>query len=161
MGGDGAESAATETATVHVDGELDHLVCRDGFAFVFGMRQARVRKVEGCIQLLACQWWVHWVLYDIDVAYFLHHTLAVHAITFFLYMTEVLSMCLLVSQTFFIRMEHDVVVFDTTRDILFTADERCLRYITNLIDGLACSKFRCRALPCFSLPCHRAGSQRH
>ena len=46
VGGDGAEGATSETATVEADGELDHLVGGDAFAFVFGMGQTGVGEVE-------------------------------------------------------------------------------------------------------------------
>ena len=36
MGGDGAEGTASETATMDVDGELDHVVGRNALAFVLG-----------------------------------------------------------------------------------------------------------------------------
>jgi len=51
VGRDRTKTAATETPTVGIDGELDHLKGRDVAAlFVAGMRQARVRQVEGVIQ---------------------------------------------------------------------------------------------------------------
>ncbi len=52
VGRDGAERAAAETATMKVHGELDHLIRRNRFPFVFRMRQTRIRQVESRIQFL-------------------------------------------------------------------------------------------------------------
>ena len=43
------ESATTEAAPVDIDGELYHVVCRNAFPFIFGMRQTSIRQVERVI----------------------------------------------------------------------------------------------------------------
>ena len=55
MGGDGAESTSAETAPMQTYRELDHVVSRDAFSFVFGMRQTGVGEVERVVKLVLCE----------------------------------------------------------------------------------------------------------
>ena len=52
MGRDGAEGTASETATMDVDGVLDHVVGGDAFTLVFGVWLSRVGQVERGIEFL-------------------------------------------------------------------------------------------------------------
>ena len=62
---DGAESTAAEAATVEIDREFYHLESRDGLPLVFRVRQTRIRKVEGMVNLLLRHWWEHDIADDI------------------------------------------------------------------------------------------------
>ena len=53
MGGDGAEGASAETASMEVDGEFYHLVGGYALTLVFGVRHALVGEVERGIDLLS------------------------------------------------------------------------------------------------------------
>ena len=50
VGGDGAEGTSTETSAVDIDRELNHVVSRNTFSLVFGMRQTGIRQIERVIQ---------------------------------------------------------------------------------------------------------------
>lgn len=55
-----------------------------------------------------------------------------HAVALFLYMTEILCMCFLVVQAFFIRMQHDVVFCDTSGYLLLSSQENRLRNVVDI-----------------------------
>ena len=67
MGRDGTESATAETTSMETDGEFDHLVSRDTFAFVFGVGQTGVGKVEGSIKFVLCEGLVGRIDDDVSV----------------------------------------------------------------------------------------------
>ena len=50
---DSAESTSTEASTMDIHRELDHLVCRNRLALVFGMRQASVWQVKCRVEFLS------------------------------------------------------------------------------------------------------------
>ena len=54
MGGDGAESTASETAAVQADGKLDHVVCGNTLAAILGMRSVLEWQVVHGIEFFCC-----------------------------------------------------------------------------------------------------------
>jgi hypothetical protein len=61
MGRDGAESTPSETASMQTYRELNHVVSRDAFSFIFWMRQTGVGEVEGVVKLVLCEGLIRWV----------------------------------------------------------------------------------------------------
>ena len=57
-----------------------------------------------------------------------------HLVGLFLDMAEVLSLCFLALQTFLVRVEHDVVVADASRDVFLLAEIDRLRNIMDVLD---------------------------
>ena len=140
MGGDGAEGAAPEAAPVHIDGELDHLVGWDGLALVLRMGESGIGQVEGCVQFLCGHERERWIHHNILAVYFLYHALCVYLVGFFLQVSNVLCLSLLVVQAFLVAVQNDVVVLVATWDLALLAVEHHLRHLVYLLDGLALSE---------------------
>ena len=113
MGGDGAEGAAAEAASVDVDRELDHVVGGDALAPVLGVGLARVGQVEGGVELLGGHRGIGRVDYHsrgTGAAFEgLYESLGVHHVRLLLDVAEVLGLCPFVAQTLFVAVEDDVV----------------------------------------------------
>lgn len=67
MGRDGAESTPSETASMQTYRELNHVVSRDAFSFIFWMRQTGVGEVEGVVKLVLCEGLIRWVDNEVRV----------------------------------------------------------------------------------------------
>ena len=80
MGGDGAEGAAAEATAMQVDGELYHLVRRDGLTLVLRVRHTLVRQVERAVYLLRCHRRVRGIDHDVLSAHSLYESLGVHLV---------------------------------------------------------------------------------
>ena len=63
-----------------------------------------------------------------------------HLVGFFLQMAHVLSLSLLVVETFFVAVEDDVIVLETARNLTFLAVENHLRHFVDLAKRLAFCK---------------------
>ena len=140
MGRNGAERTAAETATMKVHGELDHLVGRNGLALVFRMRQTRIRQVESRIQFRGSHQRERRIHHYIFAVNFLNHALSMHFVGFFLQMAHVLSLSLLVVETFFVAVEDDVIVLEAARNLILLAVENHLRHFVDLAKRLAFCK---------------------
>ena len=131
---DGAEGTATETATVKVDRELDHLVGRYGLTFVFRVRQSGIGKVEGGVEFLRChgrEWRIdhhHLAIHGLD------HALGMNLVRFFFQMTYILCLSFLVLQAFLMAVQHDVIFLDTAGDLVLATEKDCLRNVSYLLD---------------------------
>src|SRR3712207_3906862 len=111
MGGDGTESAPAEASAMDVDGELDHVVCRNPFAFVFGMGQTRIRQVERTVELFLAHGRVGRIHHDDAVAHRLRDARRAVFVRLLFDVPEVGRLFLLVRQTFFVRIEPDIARF--------------------------------------------------
>lgn len=113
-----AERTATETATVEVDREADHLECRDSFVTVFGVRKAGVWQVETAVDLCSCHGRI-WRIGDCipSVGHLLQNAPWGEAVAFFLNMAEIGSVLFGVSDGLGVRMENDVVGTDASVDV--------------------------------------------
>ena len=103
---------------MQTDGELDHLISRNPFSFVFGMRQSCVRKVEGVVQLVLCERLIGGIDHSKASIHFLKDALGGILVRLFLDMSENLSLCLFVLETLFVTVQENVVRTDTPRDFL-------------------------------------------
>ena len=56
MGRNGAESTSSKTTSVNINAMLDHIVGRNAFALVFGMRLTRIRQIKGSIEFFSGHW---------------------------------------------------------------------------------------------------------
>ena len=63
-----------------------------------------------------------------------------HLVGFFLQMAHVLSLSLLVVETFFVTVEDDVIVFETARNLILLAVESYLRHFVDFVQRLAFCK---------------------
>ena len=122
---------------MQVYGELDHLVCRNGLAFVLRMRQTGIRQVEGGIQFLGGHQRERWIHHHILAVGLLNHALGMHLVGFFLQMAHVLSLSLLVVKALLMTVQDDVILLESARNVLFFAVESNLWHFVNLVHGLA------------------------
>ena len=90
-----------------VDRELDHIVSRNAFPFVFGVRQTGVGEVEGVIQLGLGEWRIGWIDHDCLTTYALHDALSMEFVALLLNMAEVGSLLLLICQTLLMRVKYN------------------------------------------------------
>ena len=134
MGRDGAEGTASETTTVEIDREFDHLVGRYRLALIFGVRQTCVRQVVSLVHLFRSQRRVRRIDNSKLAVDSLQQPLCVHLIGLFLNMAEVLSLGFFALQTLFVGMEHDVVVADASRDVFLLAEIDRLRDVMDVLD---------------------------
>ena len=102
----GTETAAPKTSPVGVYRELYHLICRDMLPLIARMGQFCVGKIIIGIQFLNRWKRIRAVHTYIFVSCLLHQLLAHHPVCFNFNNVEVLHKCLLVFQTFFIRVEE-------------------------------------------------------
>ena len=114
VGGDSAESTSSEASTMDIYRELYHLVCRNRLALVFGMRQTGVRQVKRGIKFLGSHRRIRRIDHNSVSAYILQQSVGVHHVRLLLDMPEVVSLFLLVLQTFLMAVQKDVVVGDTS-----------------------------------------------
>ena len=108
VGRDGAEGTASETSTVDVDGELNHVVGRDAFALVLGVRQARVGQVVGVVQLGLAHGRIGRVDHHRRLACGLQDARGGIFVALLLDVAEVGRLLLLVGQALLVRVEADV-----------------------------------------------------
>ena len=137
MGGDGAEGAAAEAATMDVDRELDHLVGRYHLALVLGMRQPGVREVKRGIELFGGHGRIGRVDHGIACAHRLQQPPGVHLVGFFLDVPEVFGLCALAFQTCLMAVEHDVVVGDAAGNLGFGTEVHRLWDVSGLCHAVA------------------------
>ncbi len=134
MSRDGAERTASEAPAVHVDGKLDHVVCRNRLALIFGVGQPGVGQIVGGIYLVGGHGRVGRVHHDKAVVYGLQQPLGLHLVGFLFDVAEILGFSLAVAQTFLMRMEHDIVVGNATGNIVFLAKKSGLRDVADVFD---------------------------
>ena len=108
MGRDGAEGAAAETAAVNVHRELDHLVRRNTFVLVFGMRQACVGQVERQVQFSLAHRRIRWIDYYYLFAGLLIDACGLVLVRFLFDVPEVFCLLPFVFQTVLVRMKLQV-----------------------------------------------------
>ena len=140
MGTDGAEGASTETAPVDIHRVFDHLVGWDSFVFVFGVWQPCVGEVEGRVEVFGGHGWVGWIHHGILSVHLLQQPLCVNLVRLLLDVSEILCLCLFVLQALFVRMQHQVVVADTTRDTVLGCEVDSLRYVVYIVDIFSLSQ---------------------
>ena len=144
VGGNRTERTTAETAAVDVDGELNHLVSRNGLALVLRMRQTGVWQVEGSIQFLGRhgrEWRVDHHHLVIDSLY---HALGMHLVGFLLQVSHVLCLPLLVVKALLMAVEDDVIVLVTARNLTLLTEEDGLRHFTNFLNLLSLVQFFCQ-----------------
>lgn len=115
---DRAKCTTTETPTMDIYRKLNHIVCRNSLAFVFGMRQTGVGQIVRMIEFSFRQGWVRRIDNNSHTIYFLCNTGSSIFITLFFNVAEIGSLLLLVFQTFSMRKETDIS--------FFTDEIRCL-----------------------------------
>ena len=101
------------------------------------MRQTGVRQVEGGIQFLGGHQRERWIHHHILAVGLLNHALGMHLVGFFLQMAHVLRLSLLVMEALLMTVQDDVILFESSRDVLLLAVESHLRHLVNLVHGLA------------------------
>ena len=119
---------------MEIDRELNHLVGWYRLAFVFGMRQPRVGQVVSLVHLFRCQRRIGRIDDGELAVDSLQQSLGVHLVGLFLDMAEVLSLCFLALQALLVRVEHDVVVADASRDVFLLAEIDRLWNIMDVLD---------------------------
>src|SRR5574344_593295 len=119
MGRDGAEGTTAKASSVHAHGELDHVVGRDAFATILGMGQTGVGQVEGGVKLVLGEGLVGWIDHCIFAVHLLKNALRLILVALFLYMPEVLCLCLLVLQALLMAVQDDVVGTDAPGNLSF------------------------------------------
>ena len=92
MGRDGTKRTTAKTATMDVDGVLDHLIGGNALVLVLGMGQTRIWQVERSIQFLCVHRRVGWIDNDIAATHLLNQSMRMHHIGLFLNMAEVLCL---------------------------------------------------------------------
>ena len=155
VGGNGTERAASETASVHIDGELDHFVGRYLLALVLRMRQSGVREVETAIDLLGGHRGEGWIdhgiarvvgffhAYTFPLADALEDALRFELIALLLNMAKVGRVEFAVAHTLFVGVEHDIVGADATVDVLLVFERNGLEdgiFTEQLAEIFGCCK---------------------
>ena len=119
MSRDGAESTATETPSVDVHRELDHLVGGNRLTSILGVGETGVWKVEGGIEFFGRHWRERGIHHDIFLTDTLQDAVGMHHVRLFFDMTEILGLRSLVAQTFLMAVKNDIVFPDTIGNVVF------------------------------------------
>lgn len=127
MGGDRTEGTASETASMDIHRVLDHIVSRYPLALVFWMGLSGIGQVEGGIKLGSRHRGIGWVDDDIAPIYTLQQTGGMHHVRLFLNIAEILGLLTFVLQALLMRMQHDIVLRDTTGDVFLLCKIDSLR----------------------------------
>ncbi len=123
---------------MEVDGELYHLVSWDGLALVLRVRHTLVGQVERAVYLFRCHRRIRGIDDDIIAAYTLQESLRMHLVGLLLDVAEVLCLCLLVAQAFFVRVKYDILgLMYATGNLFLMADECHLRQVADDAERLA------------------------
>ena len=136
MGADSTEGATAKASTMHVDRELDHIVSWNALALIFRMRQTRIWQVERAVEFFRCHRWIWRIDNGILAVYLLQQTLGVHLVRLLLYMSEVVSLSLLVAQAFLMTVQNYVVLSNSTRYFILLCQVDSLwniAYFSNLL----------------------------
>ena len=104
---------------MNVHRELNHLVGRYGLAAILGVGESRVGEVEGRIELGGRHRGVGRIHHDILLADALQQSVGMHHVRLLFDVSEVFGLRPLVAQTFFVAVQHDVVVGDVALDAGF------------------------------------------
>ncbi len=131
MGGDSAKIASSETTPVGVYGELYHVVRRDPFPLVPGMRQFGEGKVPERIHLLLGRRRIRGIYLDVSVTDGFHDGGRMHHVGVGLDEVEVLSESLLAFPALLIGMEHQRVLHFGSP----FHEESYLGYLVHLMEG--------------------------
>ena len=134
VGGDGAEGAAAEAATMDVDAKLDHLEGGDGLALVLRVGIARVGQVEGGVELLGRHRRIGRIDHGEAPIDALEDAAGVALVGFLLDMAEVFGLKLLVAQALLVGVEDNVVLADASGNVLAAGEEDGLRHVAHVAD---------------------------
>ena len=104
------------------------------------MRQTGIWQIESCVQFLCCHQRERRVDHNIFSIHFLNHSLCMHLIGFFLQMAHILCLTFLVVKTFLMAMQDDIVILESTRNVLFLTIENNLWHFVNLVHRFSFSK---------------------
>ena len=137
MSRDCTESTTSKTSSMHIHRELNHVVCRNPLAFILRMRNTHIRQIKRGIYFLGSHRRIRRINHHITAINALDKSLSMNLITLFLYMTEIISLSPLVTKTFLMAMEHNIIFGNATGNILFPAQEYGLGKIGNLTYLLA------------------------
>ena len=91
------------------------------------MWYTHIRQIKRGINLLGSHRRIRWINHDETPVNALDKSLSMNLITLFLYMSEIICLCPLVTKTFLMAMEHDIILGYATWNILFSAQEYGLR----------------------------------
>ena len=116
VGRDGTECASSETSTMDIDGELDHVIRRNTLALILGMWQTGIGQVERMIQLGFRQRRKRRIDHHRALRHALQHAAGFVLVALLLDVTKIRSLFALVLQALFVRVEQDV--FLAYRDII-------------------------------------------
>ena len=137
MSTDGAEGTTTKTPTVYVYREFNHLVGGYALVFIFRMRQTGIGQIIRCVNLFCGHRWVGWVHYSTLLTNVLQDARCMYLVALFLNMSEVVGLRLLVLQTFFVAIQHNIIVGNATWYSIFGAQIYGLGNVANVGNGFA------------------------
>ena len=145
MGRDGTERTASETTTMAVDGEFDHLVGGDSATFlILRMGKTGVREIKRFIQFLFGERCIGRVDDHIAAAMWLHKSLSDNLIAFLLDDMEILSLLTLGFLTLFEGMKPEDIVKECQELVndgvvdkvkLFISNEKCSYFPYNEVNN--------------------------
>ena len=117
----GAEATTTETTPVHIDRKTDHLVSWwRATLLVFGVRQTRIRKVEGGVNFLLLHGRIRRIDHQQVLRYFLREAAGLYFIRLLLDVFKVGSKRTLIAQAFFVRAQFQRFPIFVLRRLRFT-----------------------------------------
>ena len=110
VGRDGAERATAKTAAMHTYRPLDHVVRRNAFVLVFGVRRVLIRQIEHGIQLFGRHRRIGRIDHHVLFPHRLYQRGLMDLVGLNLHQAEVLSMFAFVAYGFFVRSQMDCIL---------------------------------------------------
>ena len=140
MGANGTESTTSETATMNINRELDHLISRNTLTLIFRVWKACVRHIKRTVEFFCSHRRIRRIHNSVLPVHTLQQTLRMHLVRLFLDMAEVISLSLTVYETFFMAIKNNVVITYSSRHFVLTTKVYCLRNIMDVADVLSFTK---------------------